>query len=90
MLCRSGCLLFIEGGKEQCPLPPTPTPLYSRLPGSCKGDNRGCWRGRRTNFRMGIRSLVEEVFLYHSCGQVPLHWDGCAREPSKVTVQMEE
>ena len=46
--------------------------------------------GGQTNFRMEIRSLVEEVFIQQRCGQVSPHWDGCAREPSKVTVQVEE
>lgn len=46
--------------------------------------------GGQTNFRMGIRSLAEEAFLQQRCGQVSPHLDGCAREPRKVTVQVEE
>jgi hypothetical protein len=42
----------------------------------------------QTNFRMGIRSLVEEVFLQQCCGQVPPQWDGCAHESRKVTFQV--
>jgi len=41
----------------------TPTPPYSKLPGSCKRIIAGVdGGGGQTNFRIGVRSLVEEVF----------------------------
>lgn len=46
--------------------------------------------GGQTNFCMGIRSLAEEVFLQQRYSHVSPHLDGCACEPRKVTVQVQE